>query len=74
MALEARWASKSDKHTWPELSSETGVLIKAGWKTWLNFARESDDSQIKAAWAGISEDVRRIVDDIDKRAIEEQIA
>lgn len=74
MALEARWASKSDKHTWPELSSETGVLIDAGWKAWLRFAREADGSQIKTAWASVREDVRRAVDDIDKRTIEQQIA
>lgn len=74
MALEAQQTSKSEKHTWPELSRESGVLINAGWKAWLNFAREASDSQIKVAWAGISEDARRAVDDIDKRPIEEQVA
>lgn len=74
MALEAQQTSKSEKHTWSELSNESGVLISAGWKAWLNFAREADGSQIKTAWASVREDVRRAVDDIDKRTIEQQIA
>lgn len=74
MALEAQQTSKSEKHVWPELSSELGVLISAGWKAWLRFACEASDSQIKTAWASVREDVRRAVDDIDKRTIEQQIA
>lgn len=74
MALEAQQVSKSEKHVWPVLSNESGVLIEVGWKSWLRFTKEADDSQIKTAWASISEDVRRAVDDIDKRPIEEQVA
>lgn len=48
--------------------------IESGWKAWIAFAREASQEQIKAFWASIDEVTRKVVDDLDRRPIEQQIA